>query len=62
MRLISGIKVRVEDVRPDTLVPRGVHSEEALGDMEKRKRAKKDGDGDRGKAKKKQGERCGRWY
>ena len=50
--LFRGVKVRVEDARPDTFVPGGVPSEEVEGEKEKRKRAKKDGDGDRKKAKK----------
>ena len=29
--LFRGVKVRVEDVQPDTLVPRGVSSEEVKG-------------------------------
>jgi len=50
--LFCGVKVRVEDTRPDTFVPRGVSSEADEGGKEKRKRAQKDDDGDRKKAKK----------
>lgn len=57
--LFRGVKVGVEDGRPDTFVPRSVPSEEVEGEKKKRKRAKKDCDGNRKKAKKKeQGEGC----
>ena len=50
--LIRGVRVRVEDARPDTLGPRGVSNGEGFeGEKEKRKRAKGDADGDRKKAK-----------
>jgi len=39
--LVRGVKVRVEDDRPDTFVPGGVPSEEVEGEEENRKRAKK---------------------
>jgi len=50
--LFRGVRVRVEDARPDTFVPGGVPDEGVEGKKEKRKRAKKDSDGGRKKAKK----------
>ncbi|PUU77248.1 hypothetical protein B9Z19DRAFT_1128508 [Tuber borchii] len=42
-KLFRGVKVRVEDARPDTFVPRGIPHEEVKGEKDMRKHAKKDG-------------------
>ena len=51
--LFRGVKVRVEDGRPDTFVPRGIPSEEVEGEKKKKKRAKKGGEMIERKLKKK---------
>ncbi|CUS13337.1 unnamed protein product [Tuber aestivum] len=50
--LFRGVKVRVEDARPDAFVPGGV-PDGGVEEKEKRKRAKKDDDGDGNKKAKK---------
>ncbi|KAG0126686.1 hypothetical protein HOY82DRAFT_569486 [Tuber indicum] len=51
--LFRGVKVRVEDARPDTFVPGGVPDGGVEGKKEKRKRAKEGDDGDGKKKAKK---------